>query len=79
MKTRTIPAGQFKAECLAVMDQVQRKRESVVVTKRGKPVVMIIPAEPQRDDIFGFFVGKGKITGNVVSPVMSRKEWGNLA
>jgi len=38
MKTKTIPAGQIKVHCLAIMDEVQARRQAVVITKRGKPV-----------------------------------------
>lgn len=79
MKTKTMAAGKFKAQCLAVMDEVQAKRETLVITKRGKAVVKIVPVELQQDDIFGFLLGKGKITGDIVGPVLSLKEWGNLA
>lgn len=43
---RTIPAGQFKAQCLAILDEVAETGELVVVTKRGKPVAQITPLEP---------------------------------
>ena len=76
---RTMAAGSFKAKCLAVMDEVQAKRVSVVITKRGKPVAKLVPIETETDDIFGFFVGKGVITGDIVSPVLSIEEWGDLA
>ncbi len=79
MKTRTMPAGKFKAQCLAVMDEVQNKRQTVVITKRGKPVAKLVPVDSAGDEIFGFFQGKGKITGDVVSPALSLAEWGELA
>lgn len=41
---RTIPAGEFKAKCLAVMDEVQATGRPVLVTKRGRPVVRLTPA-----------------------------------
>ena len=78
MKTKTIPAGTFKARCLAIMDEVASKRESVVITKRGKPVAKLVPVEKEKDDIFGFFKGKGKILGDIVSPAFSPEEWGDL-
>jgi prevent-host-death family protein len=78
MKTRTIPAGTFKARCLAIMDEVASKRESVVITKRGKPVAKLVPVDKEKDDIFGFFKGKGKILGDIVSPAFSPEEWGDL-
>ena len=75
---KTMGAGSFKAHCLAVMDEVQKKRETVVVTKRGKPVVKIVPADQDKDEIYGFLKGKGKITGDVVSPILTPEEWGDL-
>ena len=75
---KTMAAGLFKARCLAVMDQVQAKREAIVITKRGKPVVKLVPADAEKDDIFGFLKGKGKITGDVISPAISKEEWGDL-
>jgi len=38
-------AGKFKAQCLAVMDEVQRKRVPVLVTKNGKPVAKLVPLD----------------------------------
>ena len=42
---RTMRAGEFKARCLKVMDQIQKTREPLIVTKRGKPVVKLFPAD----------------------------------
>ena len=80
MKTKTIAAGQFKVHCLAIMDEVQVKRQAVVITKRGKPVAKLVPVEKQKDDIFGFMKGKGtvEIKGDIISPVLTPEEWGDL-
>ena len=75
---KTIPAGAFKTNCLAIMDEVKAKRETVVITKHGRPVAKLVPIDTRVDEIFGFFSGKGSITGDVVSPVLSPEEWGNL-
>ena len=75
---RKMAAGSFKIHCLAVMNEVQAKRETVVITKRGKPVAKLIPADSDSDDIYNFLAGKGAITGDVVSPVLGREEWGKL-
>jgi len=75
MKTRTMPAGKFKAQCLAVMDEVQKKRQAVVITKRGKPVAKLVPVD---DEIIGSWRGKLKIVGDIVSPALSSEEWGEL-
>jgi prevent-host-death family protein len=79
MKVKKMAAGAFKTNCLAVMDEVQAKRVTVVITKRGKPVAKLVPVSDQKDDIFGFLAGKGFVTGDVVSPALTLEEWGNLA
>ena len=73
---RTIAAGSFKVHCLAIMDEVQAKRETVTITKRGKPVAKLVPADQGTDAIYNFLRGKGAITGDVVSPVI--EDWGSL-
>jgi prevent-host-death family protein len=78
MKTKTMPAGQFKVHCLKVMDEVQSKRQAVLITKRGKPVAKLVPVKRTKDDIFGFLKGKIKVTGDVVSPALTPEEWGDL-
>jgi prevent-host-death family protein len=74
---KQIPAGEFKAQCLAIMDQVSRSGEPVVVTKHGKPVVKLVPAENRADDIFGYMAGKVKIVGDIVGPITPADDWEN--
>jgi prevent-host-death family protein len=66
---KQIAAGAFKAHCLAVMKKVQATGEPVIVTKRGEPVVKVVPVESEKTDIFGFMMGKVKILGDVESPI----------
>jgi prevent-host-death family protein len=68
-------ASTFKARCLAVMDEVQATGEPVIVTKRGKPVVKVVPAEPEKSDIFGFMADKFDIVGDIESPVVPLTDW----
>ena len=75
---KTMAAGDFKVHCLAVMDQVQSKREVVLITKRGKPVAKLVPVDQAKDEIYGFLKGKGKVLGDVVSPAITPEEWGDL-
>ena len=72
---KTMPAGEFKSQCLAVMDQVLQSGETVLITKHGKPVAKLVPAETSADDIFGYMAGKVKIVGDVVSPVTPLEDW----
>jgi prevent-host-death family protein len=75
---KKMAAGTFKANCLAVMDEVQAKHETVVITKRGKPVAKLVPLDTETDEIYNFLTGKGTVTGNIVSPAISSEEWGDL-
>ncbi len=73
-----IPAGKFKTFCLAVMDEVQATGEPVLVTKHGKPVVKVVPAETKDDNIFGYMAGKAKIVGDIISPATPMEDWDAL-
>jgi prevent-host-death family protein len=71
-------AGSFKTNCLAVMDEVQSKRETVIITKHGKPVAKLVPVNEETDEIFNCLADRGRIVGDVVAPAISSKEWGDL-
>jgi prevent-host-death family protein len=75
---KTMAAGSFKVHCLAVLDEVHDKREAVVITKHGKPVAKLVPADKSTDDIYNFLAGKGVITGDIVSPAIADEDWGEL-
>ena len=47
MAEETIPAGKFKAQCMALLDEVALTRKQIVITKRGKPVAKIVPIQEQ--------------------------------
>jgi prevent-host-death family protein len=72
---KQMPAGKFKAQCLAVMDRVSRSGEPLVITKHGKPVVKLVPAENQPDDIFDYMAGRAKVVGDIVGPVEPLENW----
>ena len=68
--SRVIKASEFKAKCLALLDEVERTRQAVVITKRGKPVAELVPhnrAEAQRP--FGILKGRLEIVGDIISPI----------
>jgi antitoxin (DNA-binding transcriptional repressor) of toxin-antitoxin stability system len=75
---KKMAAGEFKVHCLAVMNEVHSKRQSVLIIKRGKPVAKLVPVDGAKDDIFGFLKGKVTILGDVVSPALTPEEWGDL-
>jgi prevent-host-death family protein len=70
MKRETIAAGKFKASCLGLLDEVQRERKEIVITKRGKPVARIVPIEAEKvPNLFGRMKNSGMIIGDIISPI----------
>ena len=75
-----IPATEFKAKCLELMDRVADRHESYLITKRGKPVAKLVPVEPDpKEGIFGWLRARGSITGDIVSPALLPKNWESLS
>jgi prevent-host-death family protein len=72
---KQIRASTFKARCLKIIDDIQATGEPVIVTKRGKPVVKVSPAEPEKDGILGFMAGDFEIVGDIESPVVPASHW----
>jgi prevent-host-death family protein len=70
-----MPAGEFKTHCLSVMDQVFRSGESVLITKHGKPVAKLVPAESEAEEIFGYMAGRVKVVGDIVGPITPLEDW----
>jgi prevent-host-death family protein len=67
--SRMIKASEFKAKCLAVLDEVERTRRSVVITKRGRPVAELIPHATKKRELWGILKDELFIEGDIVSPI----------
>jgi prevent-host-death family protein len=66
---RIVKASEFKAKCLALMDEVARTGEAVTITKNGKPVAELVPHRTARTNPLGVLKGQLVITGDIVSPL----------
>ena len=64
-----IPAGEFKAKCLQVLDEVQRLRMQVIITKRGKPVAKLVPLDEHPESFIGSMKETMEIIGDIVAPI----------
>lgn len=66
----TMQASEFKAKCLALMDEVARTGQTVVITKNGRPVAELRAHRPPRArSPIGLHRGKLQIQGDIVSPL----------
>lgn len=72
----TVPATKFKAQCLELMDRVAEERKTYVITKRGKPVAKLVPADPPRKkSIFGCMADQMEIVGDLEKPLFTDQQW----
>jgi prevent-host-death family protein len=67
--SRHIKASEFKAKCLALMDEVARTGTPLVITKNGKPVAELVPHRPRVRTARGILKGELFITGDIISPI----------
>lgn len=65
----TIAAGEFKAKCLKLIDEVSETRKPLVITKRGKPVARLVPEPLKERKLFGSMKGSVTILGDIISPL----------
>lgn len=72
---RTIPAGEFKARCLRVMEEVKKYRTPVVITKKGRAVAKLVPPDVPATDVFGCMAGTARIVGDVRAPIVAAAAW----
>ena len=83
---QTLAAGEFKAKCLGVMAEVNSTGRTVLVTKRGKPFVRVLPVEeptPKEspEAIFGclrHFLALEKGLDDLVEPIFPIEDWNHL-
>jgi prevent-host-death family protein len=69
MDEKRIPAAEFKANCLRLLDEVALQRRPITITKRGKPVAKLIPVETEAVSLFGRMAGSIKICGDIIDPI----------
>jgi prevent-host-death family protein len=66
---KTIKASEFKAKCLALMDEVASSGEVVVITKNGEPVSKLVPFHDRLTSLYGLHRDSIRVVGDVIRPV----------
>jgi prevent-host-death family protein len=76
---RRLPATEFKARCLDLMDRVAERRETYVITKRGKAVAKLVPMEWKAGEpLFGRLRDMAEQAGDITRPALPADAWETL-
>jgi prevent-host-death family protein len=67
--TKAIKASEFKAKCLALLDEVAASGNRLVITKNGKPVADVVPHQSAKRSPLGLLKGRMVIKGDIISPI----------
>ena len=67
----------FKAKCLSILEQVEKTKSPIRITRHGKPVAEVVPAAPEVDraKLMGSMRNSIEILGDIISPVIDEDEW----
>lgn len=68
-EVESIKASEFKARCLALLDEVARTGKPLLVTKNGKPVAELVPHRPATGVALGIWKDQVRITGDLITPI----------
>ena len=71
----TIPAGEFKNRCLAIMDEVNDTGTEVLITKHGRPVSRLVPATRSTPEMWGRYRDVVRVSSDIVSPASPADDW----
>ena len=72
---KKMAAAVFKAQCLSVMDDICASGETVVVTKRGRPVVCVTPVPGPGGPFLGRLKGLFSVQGEITDPIIPIEDW----
>ena len=71
-RLKTVAASEFKAHCLALLEEVRSTRQSLLVTRHGKPVAEISPHVPQSAASVNPLKGSILSQGDLISPLEAK-------
>jgi len=74
---REVAISEFKAKCLALIEQVQKTKQPIRITRFGRPVAEVVPstAVMDRQAWFDSMKDTFEILGDIVSPAIDEDEW----
>jgi antitoxin (DNA-binding transcriptional repressor) of toxin-antitoxin stability system len=66
---KVIKASIFKAQCLELMDTIARTGDTLVITKRGRPVAQVGPVIDRPTTLIGLHKGSVSMKDDLVASV----------
>ena len=60
---KKVAAAKFKEQCLSILDHLDA--DGIVITKHGKPVARLLPAERASADLIGALRGRIRVNGDI--------------
>lgn len=75
MVMKEIAISEFKAKCLAILDEVQKTKQPIRVTRRGKAVAEVNPPSPDDDRSWMGSMKEMRILGDIISPASDEDDW----
>ena len=74
MKDERLPAAEFKAKCLALIDRVRDRGEAITITKRGRVVARLVPAGDEDERPWLALRGRGRWAGQPYAPAVDERD-----
>mgnify|MGYP003343380842 CR=1 FL=1 len=72
---KTCAATEFKIHCLALLDEVHERGETLVILKRGKPVARVLPFIEREGSPQATLLGSVSATDDLIEPPLAESEW----
>lgn len=72
---KEVAISEFKAKCLKMLDEVNKTKQPIRITKHGKPIAEVVPPNDLgKANWIGSMAGKIEILGDIVSPVIDLED-----
>jgi prevent-host-death family protein len=74
---KEVAISEFKAKCLALLQEVQKTKKPILITRFGKPVAEVVPPSPpmRPANWLGSMKGTAEIVGDILSPANEESDW----
>jgi len=72
---KEIAISEFKAKCLAILDQVEKTKQPIRITRRGRPIADVSPPAPTENRDWIGSMKESKILGDIISPASDEDDW----